>query len=330
MWSSVEERVALLELLATGRLRRRQSQEQAFAALRELPWTRESGRRDEVAVVESRRSDLIALIDRVWPQWRGALTELVARGHQPTPDGWVRLQDELRAKGIGDLPSFLNKHTAAALTAPHSKAPLIERRLDALGDVETTHDGTVRVRAPDGLVARSTTGETVDLGFLTRVLGEAAVAERAFLAGLRLEGPLRAVLLVENLGAWRDFPALPGWLFAYVPGWDTPTVVQFLDHVAHVQVVHFGDLDPNGVRIYQHLRERRPDLLWLVPEFWGEHIELRRQEGPWPPELDLSKCPSLVQALAERALWLEQESIVVDARLPQFLEALVGASSKRG
>ncbi|MEZ1875754.1 hypothetical protein QVM44_32760, partial [Pseudomonas aeruginosa] len=57
----------------------------------------------------------------------------------------------------------------------------------------------------------------LDLWKLARFLGEAPIPERAFLDGLTLEGPLRAVLLVENSGAWRDLPMLDGWLLAHVP-----------------------------------------------------------------------------------------------------------------
>lgn len=63
----------------------------------------------------------------------------------------------------------------------------------------------------------------VDLAAVASVFGEVAIPERAFNEGLSLEGTIGAVLLVENLGAWRDLPALDGWLFAHVPGWDTAT-----------------------------------------------------------------------------------------------------------
>lgn len=326
MWSTVEHRLALLELLVLGRLRRRSAQGEAFDVLSEVPWTIASGRRDELSLVEGRRGDLVALIDRVWVDWRDVIAELVARGLAPTPDGWTHLQDQLRAEGLGELPRLLNRHTAAALTAPHSKATLTERRLAALGDVDVTHDGTIRLRAPAG-VSAALGDSRVDLSRLTEVLGEVAIPERAFLKGLRIEGEVRAVLLVENLGAWRDLPTLPGWLFGYVPGWDTTAVIHFLDRVASVPVAHFGDLDPNGVRIYQYLKERRPDLLWAVPEFWAEHVTTRGLKTRWPSDLNLRGCPALVLDLAQRGLWLEQECIAVDPRLSPWLEALASDAS---
>ncbi len=322
MWQTPEERLALLELLVRGSLKRRRAQAATFDALAELPWTRAAGRRDELGLVDARRSELVALLERVWPSWGEALAALTARGLPPTPEGWRRLEDAGRAEGMPVLPVQLNRRTAAALAAPHSKAALTERRLAALGDTEATHDGSVRLRPPPGLVARTRQG-VVDLAAVAGVLGEVGIPDRAFKEGLVLEGELRAVLLVENLGAWRDLPLLQGWLFAHVPGWDTATVVQLLERTSRVPTIHFGDLDPNGVRIYQHLRERRTDLRWFVPSFWRELVESRGQRGAWPDDLELGEAPPLVRELARRRLWLEQEPLVVDPRTLVDLEHIV-------
>jgi hypothetical protein len=86
-------------------------------------------------------------------------------------------------------------------------------------------------------------------------------------------------------------------------------------------VLHFGDLDPNGVRILQHLRRLRPDLLWFVPKFWQELVSTKGLPTTWPAELDLRDAPELVHHLARHGLWLEQESLALDPRLPAALEA---------
>jgi hypothetical protein len=110
--------------------------------------------------------------------------------------------------------------------------------------------------------------------------------------------------------------------FAHVPGWDTATVAYLLERVAHVPVVHFGDLDPNGVRIFVHLRERRPDLRWFIPPFWEHFVDSHGLRAPWPSDLDLGAAPVLVRELAARGLWLEQERIVLDPRITEALEQL--------
>lgn len=321
-WRSDAARLALLELLVLGSLKRRRAQASAWDALDELPWTRRTGRRDEVGLVEERRHEVVALLARVWPEWGAVLAALTAHGLAPTPDGWSELQDAQRVMELPQLPDQINRRTAAALVARHSKATLTDRRLAALGDAEATHDGSVRLRPPQGLFALTPQG-SVDLAAVATVLGEVSIPERAISAGLAFEGSIRAVLLVENLGAFCDLRAVDGWLLVHVPGWDTATVVRLLERLVHVPLVHFGDLDPNGVRIFRHLRSLRPDLRWFVPEFWSELVEARGLPGVWPDDLDLGDAPDLVRELASRGLWLEQEPVVVDSRTSSALQALL-------
>jgi hypothetical protein len=325
MWQTSSERLALLELLVRGTLKKRRAQTGTWDALAELPWVKRTGRRDELGLVEERRGELVGLLERVWPAWGDALTALTASGLPPTPEGWTALGDATRAAGLPSLPGRLNRRTAAALVAPHSKATLTARRIAAFGDAEATHDGSVRLRPPRGLAARSLKG-SIELTPVVEVLGEISLPERALRDGLVLEGPMRAALLVENLGAFCDLPALDGWLIAHVAGWDTATVARLLERLGHVPIIHFGDLDPNGVRIFRHLRAMRPDLRWFIPEFWGDLVEAQGLRGAWPEELALGDIPQLVRQLASRGLWLEQEPVALDPRTPSALEAVLGSS----
>lgn len=326
IWERDNARLALLELISHGSLKRRGNQLEAYAALSELSWTRATGRRDEIGIVEERRTELTGLIDRVWPAWRDVLAELEAADLPPTLDGYGRLLDMERAAAIPDLPDRINRRTAASLTAAHSKASLTGARMGALGGTDTSHDGSVRLRPPTGLSARTASG-VVDLSGIAAVLGEVSIPERALLDGLVFEGAIRAVLLVENLGAWRDLSPPPGWLLAHVPGWDTATVSHLLNRLEAVPVVHFGDLDPNGVRIMLHLRKRAPKLKWFLPEFWFELLDVCGLQTRWPQDLDLGFAPAQVRELAARGLWLEQERIVLDARIANALEATLTADT---
>jgi Wadjet anti plasmid transformation system JetA-like protein len=320
-WRAPVARLALLELLVRGSLKCRRAQAPAWDLLAELPWTKRTGRRDELALVERGRGELVALLTRVWPGWSEALAELTARGLPPTPEGWTALEDARRAESLPAVPGRLNRRTAAALAAPSSKATLTDRRLAALGDIAATHDGSIRIRPPANLVARTPRG-TVDLSAIAAILGEVSLPERAFDEGLSLEGEVRATLLVENLGAFCDLPAIDGWLYVHVAGWDTATVGLLLDRLEHAPVIHFGDLDPNGVRIHYHLRGRFPGLRWFIPGFWAEWIESKGQRCAWPSDLDIGDAPALVRELAARGVWLEQEPVAVDSRTPAALEGM--------
>jgi len=93
--------------------------------------------------------------------------------------------------------------------------------------------------------------------------------------------------------------------------------------------VHFGDLDPNGVRIYVHLRERRPDLGWFIPPFWAHFVDSHGLRAPGPSGLDLGAAPALVRELAARGLWLKQERLVLDPRITEALEQFVREGPQR-
>lgn len=322
MWERDQDRLALLELIDTGRLPRREGQAEAWRTLIDVRWTRRTGRQEVVALVAEHRQAVVELLDRVWPDWRLARTTLAARGLDPTPTGWRLLQDTLRAEDLGTLPDRLNIHTATSSVAPHSKATMGAGRRAALGRTTLTRDGIVRLRPHPGIRLRQGS-ETLDAAAVATVLGEVAVTERALLDGTVLEGLPRAVLLVENLGPYQDLQPPEGWMVVHVPGWDTATVRLFLGQLSAVPVLHFGDLDPNGVRIVRHLRTIRPDLRWAVPDFWREYLETRALTGDWPDDLDLSGAPPLVHELARLGLWIEQEVVTLDERLTPALAGMM-------
>jgi Wadjet anti plasmid transformation system JetA-like protein len=322
MWENDHDKIALLELYLTGRLPLRKRQADSWKTLAELPWTRKTRRRGELELVPEQRDKLQALLERVWHEWRLVAEGLAIRGLDVTPTGLSRLQDSLRAQAVPILPSRLNRRTATAAVAPHSKSTLTAVRRAALGETAVTGDGIVRLRPPRALRFARGTHES-DATEISSVLGEVAVTQRALLDGTRIVGEVKAVLLVENLGPFQDLTPPDGWLVVHVPGWDTATVRLLLVQLSNVAIVLFGDLDPTGLRIARHLREIHPDLIWMVPSFWRDYIEARGLPGKWHEELDLSNEPALVQELARRGLWLEQECIVLDPRLRSALECAI-------
>ncbi len=144
--------------------------------------------------------------------------------------------------------------------------------------------------------------------------------ERALADGVVLEGPTRALVTVENLGAWRGMPYT---LLAHVPGWDTATARRLLSTLAPLPVLHFGDLDPAGVRIVTHLKAEVPHLRWIVPACWSDYVASHGQPRAWPPGIVPHDAPRLVHELAAARLWLEQEVVVLDPRFASELEAEV-------
>ena len=229
---------------------------------------------------------------------------------------------EVVRNGFGDLVAYAERvsgQPAEAITRFFATGMLLN-----VGAAISSHDGIVRMRPNNGLLVQR--GESsIDAERLADLTGEVVVTERAFIDGTTLAGILpRAVLLVENLGPYLDLAAPSGWLVVHVPGWNTATVRVLLDRLGDVPLVHFGDLDPNGVRIAAHLRTARPGLRWAVPDFWREHVPGRTQRLAWPEDLVWINAPDLVRELAQAGLWLEQETIALDPRLRNALEQVLG------
>ena len=323
MWDRDENRLAMVELIHEGRLSLRERQRAAWNFVVNLPWTRTTGRRDELEVVPSFRTEIENMLDRRWPEWRVARRRLVEAGLPVTHEGWKQLLDRDRAAQTVALPPRLNKKTAAAYVGPHSKVGFTDVRRLALDGIDITRDGIVRLRPNRGLVL-ATPSQRVVASRLVAVAGEVVLNERALKDGTRLTGVRpRAVLTVENLGPYMDVPAPEDWMVVHVPGWNSPTAKRILDQLEDIPILHFGDLDPDGAKIVHHLRRQYPRLQWAVPGFWSECLPDRAQRKQWPGDLDLTDAPSLVQELKDAGLWLEQETITLDSRLPRALEHAV-------
>lgn len=323
MWNDKSHQLALLELWEAGTLKRRKSQANAWAELATLPWTRRTGRRDELVLREASRSMLETMLERVLPDWRELAQTLSEQGLSVDLHGYRALNEAARARALPPIDRpYLNQRTAHAALGLHSKATLNTQQRKAFKDIALTRDGLVRVRPNPGLKIVKNQAEW-DASELASGLGELIFTERALRGGLQISGELpRALLTVENLGTFVDVRVPPGWMVAFVPGWNTATIKYLLAQLKIVPLVHFGDLDADGVQIMRHLQALRPDLIWAVPPFWQEQLEYRRLNKEWPADLDLKNAPDLVQRLAADGLWLEQEALVLEARLLSYFSNL--------
>ena len=327
-WGEKLHRLALMELLQTGEVRRRRKQEQAFQSLLELGWARRTRRSGVLALDPMARSEIEAALSTAWPDWAGVAHRLDEGGYPPTPMGLRELErrDRLLSVDPAHLPERMNRRTAAAMVARHSKARLGPFEQVFLDDVDITNDGIVRMRPNAGLsLVRA--GVEHAAADIVELLGEIVVTDRALRDGTRLGGHRpRAVLTVENLGAFQDAVVPQDVLTVYVPGWNTRIARDALSSFEDVPVIHFGDLDPNGLAILEHLRRWRPDVRWLVPGFWEEYADERGLPKRWPDVSIPPDAPNWVVSLANAGVWLEQEVIVKDPRFAVTVEEAVVSS----
>lgn len=325
-WGEKLHRLALMELLQTGEVRRRRRQEQAFATLLELGWARRTGRSGVLALDPMARPGVEEALSKAWPDWRNVAQRLDEGRYPPTPVGLRELerQDRLSKVDSEDLPERMNRRTAAAMLTRHAKARLGPFEQVVLEEVDITDDGIVRMRPNAGLSLIRDGVEHAAVDFV-HLLGELVVTDRAFRDGTQLGGHRpRAVLTVENLGAFQDAKVPEDVLTVYVPGWNTRIARDALAGLEGVPIIHFGDLDPNGLAILRHLRRWRPDVRWLVPSFWEEYADERGLPKRWPNMSFPSDTPDWVISLANAGIWLEQEVIVVDPRFSMAVEEMVG------
>lgn len=316
MWRDLDNRTALLELLERETLTQRKCQSAAWDELKGLGWARQATREDKLEIVRARRQKVANLLNLVWPTWRDDAAALAANNLPPTPNGIRMLEDLKRQATLSmPLPPRLNRRTAIAAVGPHSKAFLSKQRLGAIGNVELTCDGIARIRPHDGMQIRCD-GVPFPLDVIYASLQEVHLPERALQANLEVLGPAPAlILLIENLGSFIDIQAPRDWLVMHVPGWNTRTTELVLARLPAAPVLLFGDLDSAGAKIAARLQALYPALRWVTFDLWRSLLAAYLQKGDWPAGQELGHAPPLVHELARTAGWLEQERLILNAKL---------------
>ena len=141
MWDDINERLALLELVVQRCLRKRNIQKNVYEHLKDLPWTKQGRRRNEIVLVEHFRPKIEELLYRVWGNWKLEYEALLELELTPTPDDWGVYMDQKRIAQLPVLPHRLNKKTITSLIRGNSKLELNDEHLQSLGDVDIVDDG---------------------------------------------------------------------------------------------------------------------------------------------------------------------------------------------
>jgi len=323
-WLDLEYRAALLRLWETGELRKTQKLRPLIEHLLSLGWITQSSRQNELTINENGSAQLPALMDSIWPLWRQTLQRLREAGLPPTAAG---LQDLARAgRPVPSLPLRLHNKTFAALTGAHSKCSMPAASIPP--GLSLTADGVLRTRPNRGLILYAGQNR-LSCDDPMRALGEVILPERAILDGVRVGGTLpRAIMTVENLGPFVDMPKPDELLLIHQPGWNTALSLLFLRAFGmEPSWHHFGDLDPEGLAIYQHLKREGEKPHLFLPPFWDDYRESfsRRLCDTWPEAITGSFSEPLLQKLFSANAWLEQEPIILDERFKDELARLIAS-----
>jgi hypothetical protein len=337
-WSNDNHRVALLQLAVHGVIRNTSSVQELVQFLLTDGWVKQTPRMREFAVTESGARHVRRIMDARWPSYQSdaeALCDLFGAINVRALRQ-LKKQAAIRDGKVATFPQFVNRKTFAAAVCRHSKAAISDDTLARFPGVTLTIDQGLSVRTPRGARLRRSTGgpsSFIDCDQLMDVMGVVHVSERAIIQGLIVEGTApRAVLTIENVATFHDLALPPDLMAILVEGWNTPVATLFLRLLPDaVPIVHFGDLDPNGFRIYTHLREQtgRP-LHWFVPSLATDYIEthsmpLPSEEAGWSATLAASHGHETIRVLQEMGHWLEQEAVTLDTRLRIEIENSISA-----
>lgn len=204
-----------------------------------------------------------------------------------------------------------------------------------------TDDDLLRLRPNRGLRLRFTDGAELDCTELARRFGELSVPQRMMDDGLQVAGePPVWIMTVENLGAYADLPAPPEALIVHQPGWNHRLARRFIALLPKaIPWWHFGDLDPEGIRIYESLVDlggvkdssNTPRPCLFLPAWWADYLNTHGMPtvGTWPSASAMTDNNGLFGALRSRKASLEQEAILLDPRLVIALEELASAGGRR-
>ncbi|WP_027796310.1 Wadjet anti-phage system protein JetD domain-containing protein [Paraburkholderia acidipaludis] len=322
-WASDDRlRVAAIRLLLTGRIVRSRSNADFVAQLEDVGVVSTTPRRGELVLVPDRLTYYKTFLISRWPDYREIAAKIQSRG---LPIDVATLRD-LRRDHLAPPAGFpqLNRRTLAAYAGTHSKSR------GAVPDVSAaiTTDDTIRARVNEGLRLRGMDGMEYDLSALQRSLTEIAFPDRGLSESWTFCGTLpRLLLTVENVGSFVDIKKPDDCLIVHSPGWNLPNVRRIRARLpASVRWRHFGDLDPNGIKIGLVLTtdsDAGNDAKVWIPTSAAALLrshalcldrEWNEDNIPEP----MRNHPAL-SWLIEHSKWLEQEPIVV---LPEFIDEL--------
>jgi hypothetical protein len=309
-WRNPQVRAALLALQEYGEITHRRGLAALIEHLENLGWLLPGARRDRFYLSETGKTCLPDLLNQVFPDWREVLENLKTRNLPLSDKGLAQLKQS--ARNLPPLPRRLHHKTWAALSSAHSKATPAPNP-DA---PQLTQDNLLRVRPNRGLQLRSG-ANLMDCDAVSLVLGEISLPERALLDGLKPLGRMPGALFtVENLGAFVDMTKPDDICLIFQPGWNTPLSLDWVRRFpAETPWYQFGDLDPEGIEIYLHLKQKadRPVHLWIAQDVEKdfEHFTLP-VTSPWMPAH--RGIHPIIDRLIAMNYWLEQEAFCL--RLP--------------
>ncbi|CAG2153880.1 hypothetical protein LMG31506_04935 [Cupriavidus yeoncheonensis] len=321
-WQEDGLKIAALRLLLTGQIARTKSNGDFVNQLDDVGILCTTPRRDVLAIVPDRLPDLERFLTVRWPEYRDVAAKIQSRG-LPIETRTLRSLRRDHLEAPADFPQ-LNRKTWAAWAGAHSKAREVSRPDTGI----ITTDDTVRARVNVGLRLRTATGEELDLHAYQQSLTETPFPDRGLSESWVFAGtPPRLLLTVENIGAFVDIKKPDDCFLVHSPGWNLPNVRRLRARLPpSTRWRHFGDLDPNGLKIGLLLTSATDAgddaKVWIpnaaVSLLQSHSLPLERTWNIEGVPDSLRNHPAAAWLIG-RGRWLEQEPAVL---LPEFTQEL--------
>jgi hypothetical protein len=318
------EDIVWAELLVGPAVKSRVRNQRVIDQFASNGWVKHTSRKEEYEITESGRQIAEKRLGKHWPTWREGLNAFRIAGLSPEDLGAWRL---LRRQAASQLPRQLkqvNRRTLNAWLRRHSK---ISSGVlpEAFANVQVTVDEVTRMRLPPRSKLLLKDGESIDCDLLTMTFGEIAVPERAWKSIRRIDSPQSNVVIsIENKGAFIDFPQVAKATLVFLPGDNISALREVISRTHKQPILHFGDLDADGIGIFEAMLADGFTVEHFVPDFAEEFILTHAQDSEtrWPAR-DYSLLHPAVSKLASRGLWLEQEALVLDHRLEREIRSTI-------
>lgn len=323
-WKNSHHRAALLQLAAEGRMQQRSGWDGLLAFLQDESWVRQTRRSKELLLTEFGRREVLQILAARCPDWQKLVQELILLDGEISARSLGLLEKrtvrELRIRA--DLPSRLNRKTFNAAVTGWSKSNVSYTAQTTFPGVELSGDHGILIRSNRGF--RLQRGSAIhDCDAQMQMMGVVYVSERFLRDAWESVGATPTGLLtVENPASFHDLKLPDGMMAVLVEGWNTPVALRFLLGLPKcIHLIHFGDFDPAGWHIRNHLQNHLArQIRWLLPDFAVDYVAthclpFKNNDRTWqtlPPSV--FDC-TLLQRLSKEGKWLEQEAITLDSRL---------------
>ncbi|MGZ8181383.1 MAG: Wadjet anti-phage system protein JetD domain-containing protein [Methylobacter sp.] len=311
MNTNIQSEIALIErLLSTGLVREAKWWDFLRKRFSDAGWIELSKRKGEWHLLDQAKRHVEVRLNTLWATRVTDLVLLQSNGLNAFNPKHLAYLPALRA----DTPkasNLINRRTWYSISGVGPKEKSLVSAIAK--DVVLTHDALTRFRPNVGL-EMEVDGHTIAISDIAHSLGEFSLSERGLRKLPKFKGILPSTIItVENLGSYIDLPLPSDMLAIFSPGTDIRCAVQLMKFLPNVNWIHFGDIDPEGIKIAHTLAvalTRQPQI--YIPSFAEDYLKrTQKRKVVWQETYGL---PFLV-ALQKMEAGIFQEIFMLDERL---------------